>query len=434
MAFKKHAGRVVWPLVDQGIASLGTFATTILLARTLSAHEYGVFALFLGAMMALHMVSSSLLFYPLAIRRGVVGEARAALLLGTSLTLLAGFCLPAVTLLGVAALMAERGDLILPLCAYFLCWQAQEALRRTLFADLRFAAALPGDAISYLGQVVLVFALARYGSLTLANALYAMAATSGLAALLQAAQTGSVTRPRGAASVRQVIGDFWTLGSWSLANNLLSILRVQVLVWVLAALSGATLPALLQAATNVVNLTNPLVIGLCNIIPQMAARAYAAAQARAESEGTANLAAWHAARPIALAGAPVALLFFLVVVLAPQPVLTLLYGADSPYLGLATPIRLLALAAVSAYATDMVCAYFHGIAVARQALIVNGIGAAVSVIAVVPLVLGFGLNGACIALCVASLARLVVSQVLFNRLLASDRPAGGPALVSPAHG
>ncbi|AWN38216.1 lipopolysaccharide biosynthesis protein [Methylobacterium radiodurans] len=407
-----HAARLALPLIDQGIASVGTFGLTILLARALPPAEYGIFALLLGGLMILHMVTSSLVFYPLSVRAGAVGPQESAGLMRASLDLLGLLFLPAGALLALAALAAGRADLALPALAYFLLWQIQEAFRRYLFAELRFAAAIPGDAVSYLGQVALVLWLGWSGHLTLASALCAMALTSGLGALLQAGHAGLGSRTGPAPRLHAILGDFWRLGSWSLANNMLGTLRGQVLFWLLAALSGAALTAQLQASHNLVNLMNPLVIGLCNIIPQTAARAHA----RGKEE------AWRAARPFALSGAPVALLFFCVLFAAPEPVLRLVYGPASPYLGLAGPVRLLAIAAIAAYATDMVCSYFHGVEAARQALVVNAAGTLATFAAAAPLTLWLGLNGACAALVLASLVRLLLSQLLLRRLIAADPP------------
>lgn len=407
-----HAGRLAWPLIDQGIASIGTFGLTILLARALPPAEYGVFALLLGGLMILHMVTSSLVFYPLSVRAAAAGPEGGAALMRASLDLLGLLFLPAGAAIALAALAAGRADLILPALAYFLLWQTQEAFRRYLFAELRFAAAIPGDAVSYLGQVALVLWLGREGHLTLGGALCAMALTAGLGALLQAGRAGLGRRGGPAPRLPAILGDFWRLGGWSLANNLLGTLRGQVLFWLLAVLSGAALTAQLQASQNLVNLMNPLVIGLCNIIPQTAARAHAGGKAEA----------WRAARPFALSGVPVALLFFGVLFAAPEPVLRLVYGSTSPYLGLVGPVRLLALAAVAAYATDMVCSYFHGVEAARHALVVNAAGTVAVLAAAVPLTLRFGLGGACAAMVLASLVRLLISQLLLRRLIAADAP------------
>ena len=157
----------------------------------------------------------------------------------------------------------------------------QEAFRRYLFVELRFGAAVPGEIVSYMGQILIALWLALRGDLTLETALYAMTVTSAAAAVLQGIQVGFSLRRHAMIRIRTVALEFWRLGGWALANNLCAALRVQFLFWFLAALSGAALPALLQAGFNIVNLLNPLMIGLGNVILQVSSRAHAGGKAEA---------------------------------------------------------------------------------------------------------------------------------------------------------
>ncbi len=405
-----RAARIAWPLIDQGVASLGNFLFTIVLARTLPPQEYGVFALLFGILMILYTVMSSVLFYPMSVLANAADEDRVADLMRVSFLLLVGLCVPAGLVLGVTAFLVGRTDLVLALLVYFVVWQVQEAFRRYLFVELRFGAAVPGEVISYLGQILIVLWLARQGDLTLETALYAMAVTSGAAAIVQGIQVGFSPRRHATIGWTAVAREFWRLGGWALANNLCASLRVQFLFWFLAALSGAALPALLQAGFNIVNLLNPLMIGLSNIILQVSARAHAGGKVEA----------WRATHPLALSGLPIVVVFLTAIIAFPHEVLSLVYGAGSPYADLVTPVRLLAIAALAAFVTDIVCAYFHGVSEARQALLVNAAGALATIPIAIPLIIGFGLNGACIALCLANAVRLIVLHLLFNRMIAAD--------------
>ncbi len=403
-----HATRIGWPLIDQGIASVGTFALAVTLARILTPEDYGVFVLLLAGLNVVGLVSGSLIFYPLAVRFSG-DEAQGGALMATCLVFLAGLCATGCLLVGLALAAVERPEFILPSCAYLCAWQIQEAFRRYLFVQTRFAAAIPGEILSYLGQLPLLLVLARYEMLSLTTILLAMALTSAVAAVQQAISSGLFARARPIASTRAIARDFWALGSWSLANNLLSIGRVQMLLWGLAALAGASAPARFQAAMNLVNVVNPLVIGLCNVIPQTAARAH----------GQGKASAWRAARVFALAGAPIAGLFFLGLLVFPAEALRLVYGPGSPYLDLVVTVRLLALTALAAYSTDMICSYFHGIEAARHALTVNAAGTLTALALGLPLTAAYGITGACIALGIAGVVRLILSHRMLDRLVAA---------------
>ncbi|GEP11607.1 lipopolysaccharide biosynthesis protein [Methylobacterium gnaphalii] len=415
------AGRILWPVVDQGIASLGGFLLTIALARTLAPSEYGNFALFLGVQMLLFTAILSLVFYPMSVLSNVSGAERSAQLMRASLALLLFLCVPAMACLCLVGVLLGRIDLILPVVTYFLAWQVQETFRRCLFAELRFAAAVPGEIISYLGQILVLFWLYRRDGLTLTSALYAMAATSGLAAILQAFQSGLISRSRADLDLRNIADSFFALGRWSLAGNLAAALRLQAVFWFLAALSGDVVPGLLLACINIVNILNPLIIGLSNVIPQVTARAHLRGK----------IEALRAARPFALSGLLMAIAFLVVVAAIPERVLSVIYGSGSIYADLATPVRLLTVGAVISYIADMICSYFHGISAVRQAMIANIAGMTASIVTAAPLIIGFGLSGACIALCIANAVRMLVSAILLHRLVAEEVSSAERSPIEP---
>jgi hypothetical protein len=61
-------------LFDQGIVSCGNFVTSVLLARSLAVDQYGVFALFLDAILFLNSLQAALLIYPLTVRCAAMDE------------------------------------------------------------------------------------------------------------------------------------------------------------------------------------------------------------------------------------------------------------------------------------------------------------------------------------------------------------------------
>ncbi len=407
----RHAS---WTVIDQGIVSAGMFAIGILLARWLSPDDYGVYALLLGAMFSLQLINAALLFHPLSVLLLQAPEAERGTLLRTAILLVAGVSAILGLLLCLGLLAFGLGALVLPAFACFLLWQLQEAMRRGLLAGFRHQAATLGDLLSYPGQVVAAGALVAVDALTLANVFYALALTSGLAALLQAWQLG--LRWRGAHALRSTILAFWSAGGfWGLGNGLLSNLRMQVLPWALAISAGPAAAAGFQAALNIVNLSNPFVMGLCNIIPQAAARAAA--------QGTA--AAWRAVRVYLLIAVPPLLGFSLLVLAAPEALLRLVYGEGSAYLGLATPVRLLVLAALLGSVTELVIGFLLGVRSVPAAFLVNAAGAVTAAVLALAAAGPFGLIGSCMALVGANLVRLVmVHMVLTRALVAEDRRTG----------
>ncbi|PZW40798.1 O-antigen/teichoic acid export membrane protein [Humitalea rosea] len=404
---KLHLARASWTLIDQGIVSAGTFVINVILARWLSQPDYGTFALVFSGIFTLQLFTNSLLFHPLQVRLVITRPEDQARLLSASLILLTILSLGLGAVLFVSLFWIGRSDLLLPAMICFLLGQIQEALRRGLHATFRHRAAVLGDSISVGGRTLLILGLALADALTLEDALISMAAASGIAALVQAFQLD--LRRRGPFRLGTTLAEYWSLGGlWSLGNALLSSLRLQIPLWALAIGAGSAAAASFQAAMNVANLCNPIIVGLANIIPQTAA------QARVKG----NAHAWRATRVyVVLTILPLAL-YSGAVLVAPELSLRLLYGAQSEYLGLTEAVRLLVIAGLAATLTEVVIAFLHGIGEVPSALAINAIGTVATLVLAVVLIADLGLTGSCLALIGGSAARLVAAHYVLTQATA----------------
>jgi O-antigen/teichoic acid export membrane protein len=289
-----------------------------------------------------------------------------------------------------------------------LAWQVQEAMRRFLFAEFRYRSAVLGDALSYLGQAVGVAVLAWSGALTLPAVFIVLGSTSLLGALVQCAQVGVSFRvPEDL--VRRA-RDHWTLGSWSLAGSVVSALRFQLPFWLLALVSGRTELATLQAMLNVINVMNPVLIGICNLVPPTAARAF---------DGSWS-SAWSATRPYVILGFVPTAAYAFFVFAAPEHVLRLLYGAESPYTGEGLAVRVLAISLVLNYVGEMVCSFLHGVGAPQMAWLMNLASLVAVFFAFIAFYPWLGWLAAILAIALGQGIRLLVSYAIVKR-------AGGSA-------
>jgi O-antigen/teichoic acid export membrane protein len=410
MRFRRRLPAACWPLADQGVVSLGGFVVSLALARTLAPQEYGLYSLLFLAMLQLQVVTGSLLFYPLSVRGTVLSTDERANLFGTGLVLLLAICIPLSAVLATIFYTLDRPELIAPAIAWLILWQVQELLRRCLFAEMRHIGAIPGDAIRYLGQGAALLALAATGRLTLANALAVMAAASGLGIALQAFQVSLAFNRL--TDWRRTTYQCWRIGSSSLGSNLLSTLSVQMFPWLLAVLGGTILAANFQASLNVVMVTNPVLIGLCNVIPQVVAR---------DQRRGGAAQAWRASRGHMLLGAIPVFVYYALISAWPDAVLATLYGRSSPYLVLSMPARMMAAAAMIGFGVEMVNAYVHGLEEARLSLKINAVGLVTSILVGLPLTLAAGLNGSCVAIVAANIARSLAAYKVLTRVLTDAR-------------
>jgi O-antigen/teichoic acid export membrane protein len=399
-----HFFRASSTLIDQGVVSIGSFAVNIMLARFLAPADYGTFALILGLLMGLQIFNTTLIFYPLTIRIAAPGAARSQVI-SSSLTLMVMLLVPLSFAMAVGLIAFRHGGLVLPVLAWFWTWQLQEIFRRTLFAEFRHGAAVIGDSVSYLGQGLVVVLLPVFHALTLVNVFWAMAATSALAAAIQLIQVSPVWHR--SANLAAVVRDYWAIGGWSLGSSVANAMRFNALIWMIAAIASRADVAEFQASLNVANLANPILFGLCNLIPQTAAHA----------SGGGVAGAWRATRHYAAFGFPPIAIYYAFLIVSPAPMLWLFYGSGSQYLNAGLAVQILGGAFIVNYASEMICSFLHGINSARYVLNINLLGTAIAIIVFLLVFPATGWMAAPVAIAVSNCVRLVVALTSLKRLV-----------------
>jgi O-antigen/teichoic acid export membrane protein len=150
-------------------------------------------------------------------------------------------------------------------------FQIQETLRRAMIAQIRYRAVIWGDAISYLGQAIVVVALAMNGMLSLISAFQAFAATSALAAIVQALQVRPQLTPMQEGI--QFARKNWDFTRWVLYGNFGNLLTGSFFFWNLAFWWGREAVGVAQGLINVIRLANPLMLAFGSVIVPTVARA-----------------------------------------------------------------------------------------------------------------------------------------------------------------
>jgi O-antigen/teichoic acid export membrane protein len=422
--------RASWTLVDQGVVSSGNFLLNVLLARTLSEEDYGKFALFLGAIFILRAIDYSLISYPLSLRLCVARDDERARLLGNTILLAAALALVLVAVMALGTMLLAD-NILLPACLCFLCWQAQETSRRCLLADFRYREAVAGDGIAFVGQALLIGLVARLDGIALPAALYMMSATFAVGALVHASRLRFAWPDL--PETRLMAREYFSVGKWSIVNYELVLVRAQLFPWILAATAGTAATASLQAGLNVANMMNPILFGIGNAIPQVAAHAH-------KTDGV--IGAWRAAYGYVLFGLGPILLICAAAVLMPELLLRMVYGPSSPYLAAALGLQLLAVAGVLDYIAEMISKTLLGVEAGRLASVVNVVAVGVAAVLAFALIGTQGVLGACLALLIANLVRATGGVIAIAWLIADEKSrerarsgaVGSPAPVDEALG
>jgi O-antigen/teichoic acid export membrane protein len=410
MGGKHFIARASWTLVDQGVVSGGNFLLNVLLARVLSQEDYGEFALFLGAIFLLRAIDYSLISYPLSVRLCVVNDDERAGLLGNTVLLAVALSLVLVVVMALGTMLLEEENILLPACLCYLCWQAQETSRRFLLADFRYREAVAGDGVAYVGQVLLIAVLLWIGSVTLSSALYVMSATFVVGALVHALKLRFAWPDF--AEIRRLAPEYLSVGKWSLVSYQLVLVRVQLFPWLLAAAAGTAATASFQAGLNIANMMNPIVFGIGNAIPQIAAHAH-------RSSGV--VGASRAAYGYVLFGLGPILVICAVGVLIPDLLLRTVYGPASPYLAGAIGLQLLAVSGVLDYIAEMISKTLLGVQAGRLAFLVNVVAAVAALGLALALIEPLGVVGACLALLLANLMRVIGAVIAIASLIVWEK-------------
>ncbi len=286
-------------------------------------------------------------------------------------------------------------------------WQLQDTLRRTLLADLRPAACIPGDAISYLGQLVILWILWKLGRLTLPAALLTIGTTSAAAGVIQAVQVGlrAVSRQQ----LRRYAIDFWFLGRWTALSQSAGLLTGVGFFWTLRYFHGLGATAAFAAMVLPLKLANPILLGTSNLLIP--------AVSRSKSSGG-HRAAFLSALKYWVTGGVLVLPYFALLVLIPSLILKLLVGRHSPYLADGALLRLYTLAMSVYFVEFCLAGWLAGLGESRSNFQVQVINAAATVLIALPATALDGLRGlvygSMAAAAISALAQICISFKFFR--------------------
>jgi O-antigen/teichoic acid export membrane protein len=420
-------GTAVWALADQAVISLGNFLTNIILARHLAPSVYGVWWWVFNVILFLNSLHASLVCYPLTLKAATEDEAYLAGRARRSMSLTL-FMTPlmAAGLVSVSAATGRWSVLPFALVA-LLTWQLQETLRRSMMARLRHRDALPGDFVSYWGQMAAVYVLARTGRLAPETAFIAVAATSALAAVLQAMQLGIGSTAWRHGTVREAAAESWRLGRWVLLTALVSAGVIHLIPWSLGAAHGTTEVARFAAVATIMNASNPVVMSIGSLIVPVVA---AAVVKGGPGPGGAR-AARRAALKYAAAGAALLAPFYVMLLLLPGLALRLFYGPDSHYLSLGHELRVFVLCYAMMYVGNVSVSILNGLGRGRAGFIATTLAAAGAAAVSVPLAAAFGVRGAAWGGVVPISIQLLVAATLLRNAL-KPGPSPKREMVTPA--
>ncbi|AJE02799.1 lipopolysaccharide biosynthesis protein [Geobacter pickeringii] len=259
-------------LADQGVVSVTNFLTGVIVARSGSREELGLYSLGFTVLIVLQAVQSSAISSPYTFFNVRFAEGERAAYTGSSLVHQLHLAAAAALLLAVSGALLARGlgspgmVAVMPLLALATPFVlVREYGRQIFFSRLRFSAALLMDLVVAGVQMTALLLLAGMGKLSAAGAYGAVALACGGAV----AVWGATARQYYSFDRTRILPDLrmnWAIGKWSLASGVASLAGAQLYPWLITVSRGVEAAGILAACMGVAFLANPLIIGVGNFL------------------------------------------------------------------------------------------------------------------------------------------------------------------------
>jgi O-antigen/teichoic acid export membrane protein len=279
-SFLRRSSNEVWALADQALISGMNFGTTVLLARTLGAEQFGVFTLGWLAVLFVSSLQMSLVISPMISIGPKLSEAEAPryyAAVGIQQVSFAALCAVGVLVFTLATgwfFPSWRIEtLAIPLALAAFAYLLQDYVRRYFFVRGRPGLAFLNDAISYGTQLLLLLVVIFWHQLDTGRAFLINGVTSAAAVLAGAVALGPL-QWGGTEHFKQIGSRHWHFSKWLGASAVMQYATGNLFVIAASSIWGPVAAGVLRAVKNIMGLTHIWFFGLENVMPARAARAF----------------------------------------------------------------------------------------------------------------------------------------------------------------
>ena len=399
-------------MFDQGFASATNFLTSLIIARSCSKEELGLYMLGFSLILLVTDLQASLISTPYMIYAPRLKNRAHALYTGSTLLHQITLSLLIIVAIAFGAFVATSkvgpqglGPVMWALAAAAMFIMFREYARRTYFTCLKISKALILDACIAVGQISGLCLLAYFGYLSASRAYWLIGFICGIASLVWLWSERSLYRTRINESVVDLVKN-WIIGKWVFASGLVWAVSMNLYPWLLAVFHGTASTGVWAACIGVVALGNPAILGIQNFLGPKVSHVYAEEGARALR--------WFVIKASAAFSVPM-LFFGVTMIFWGGPAVSLLYGHK--YVGNGLVVTTLAWnLIVTAIASSFSRALFT-IERADVDFAVNFVALFIMLTLGLWLVRSFGVAGAAFALLIANMAASGVRCVAFLILI-----------------
>ena len=403
--------KAVFALLDQGLIGASNFIVGILLARRISAAEYGAYALAYECFLVLSVIYSALILEPMTVFGPSVYRDVLPRYLRVLLHFHVRLAIAIVLVLGAGAALAhELGRSSLAHALLGTCIAAPLVLffwlaRRGFYLNL---AARPAAAGSVIYCAVMLSGAFTVYKLHLLSPLIAFVLMA-LAALVTSPLMWLRLKSASPASeedglILEVRRRHWNYGRWALASSVVSWSSGNVCYVLLAIFGGLAATGSLKALLNVAAPAGQVLAAFSMLSLPYAARLY-------RHEGTKGVKLFSWKLTCLYAGAAVA--FWAIVLSFRSPAFALLYGGK--YMAVIYLLPGVALASTLRMATMGQSLALRAIHLPRLVFVMYASSTAALVVIGIPAILAYGLAGAVLAPIASNAISLILGFVLLHR-------------------
>jgi O-antigen/teichoic acid export membrane protein len=280
-----HQGIV--SLADQAVASATNFVTGVIIARTCSKEELGLYMLGFSLILLMTDLQSSLISTPYMVYAPRLNGRAHALYTGSTLIHQLAFSLFMMFALACGAFVVTLGvgprglgPVIWALAAVVTLIMLREFARRVCFARLKLKTAFLFDSCIAVAQISGLLFLARSGKLSASRAYWVIGSACGIAVLWWLWSDRESYHPRMNESLADLKKN-WILGKWVFASGLVWAVSMNLYPWFLAFFHGTASAGVWAACLGVVSVGNPALLAVQNLVGPKIAHVYAAGGPRA---------------------------------------------------------------------------------------------------------------------------------------------------------
>jgi O-antigen/teichoic acid export membrane protein len=262
-------GRAGWAVIDQGFVSLANFALGIVVARLVTATEFGAFGLAFAIYLMALAVSRAFATQPLAIRFGArdEGEFRRGAAQATGVAVVIGLVFAASILMIALVLGGIQGQVLIALAIVLPGLLVQDAWRFTMFTSRRGRVAVINDLIATSVMAGLIVLVVTTGVETVSVVMLCWGAGAAVAALAGIYQAQVWPQPAGAI---RWFREHWDITPAFFGSELLEAIGAQAFLFMLGAIAGLAAVGSVRGAQLLVGPVYIMSAGVnLSLVPEM---------------------------------------------------------------------------------------------------------------------------------------------------------------------